>query len=689
MTVEGASGWWSDDQRKIHILYVSPPWARDRGARFDAPEWARQMRAARVASVELYCKDHHGVCYYPISPGLGLDYPRDVVGELYDAARAEGLRFVAYFSVGYDAYALGLHPDWMQLDADGRPFQYRPFFHACLNTPYRDFAVRQLDELCRHRRFDALWLDIVSFIFKTPEHAGRHLGTPCYCLHCRRRYRARFGQPLPLAPSLDERLALYRWQVENLRGWLDEAGATIRRATASHGRGDEVAITYNGAGGWHDPIDAADLTSIEAHAPEYLRQSFTARWARGKGKPFEILTPGALPGARGGWDSWDPKPVEALAIEQGVVAAQGGSQVFGVAPYPDGGLDPAQLEALGRVFRHTAAFEPISRRASSVAQAAILLAARPAETPHLWTDALASALAWHAALTTGHLLFDVLPRAEGLDRYELVIVPDAVAPTAETLAALRRHVEAGGRLIVTGRSGFLDPAGRQLGQSALSELLGIAYQAASEHLFGYLRVRDRALGADLPDAPILIKGRPIECRLAGAEPLAELQLPETAYADPTTVLWGFPPPDASAPLPGLTLRSVGRGQVAYLALPLDTRGFENALARGLAINLVERLLGRRWLTTDASPGIEIVLNRADGRHVLHLIDHRAGDPTYGRPGVGATPAGLSVALDRERVPFGSATVVPGGAAVPVRIADGQAELTLPAFDVHLVLSLTD
>src|SRR5207248_2998188 len=119
---------------------------------------------------------------------------------------------------------------------------------------------------------------------------------------------------------------------------------------------------------------------------------------------------------------------------------------------------------------------------------------------------------------------DVLPRAEGLERYELVIVPDAVALTAETTAALRRHVEAGRRLIVTGRSAFLDPAGRTLGRTELSDLLGVDHRAASEHLFAYLRVRDAALAADLPAAPILVKGRPIECALADAESLADLHL---------------------------------------------------------------------------------------------------------------------------------------------------------------------
>jgi hypothetical protein len=369
------------------------------------------------------------------------------------------------------------------------------------------------------------------------------------------------------------------------------------------------------------------------------------------------------------------------------VAAQGGSQVFGVVPYPDGSLDEAQLAGLGRVFRHTAAFEPLSRGAVSVAQAAILLAARPAETPHLWSDALASGLAWHAALTTGHVLFDVIPRAEQLDRYELVVVPDGVALTVEAIAALHRYVEAGGHLVVTGRSAFLDPAGRTLGKTELSDVLGVDHRAASEHVFGYLRVRDARLGRDLPAAPILVKARPIECGLADAEPLAELQLPETAYADPTTILWGFPPPDPSRSLPGVTLRSVGRGQAAFVALPLDTRGFENVLARQLAINLVDRLLERRLIETDAGPGVELVLNRTADGHVLHAVDHRAGDPIYGRPGAGATPAGITVTLDRVRVPFGRATVVPSGEAVPIEVVDDRAVLTLPGFEVHLVLAL--
>ena len=50
----------------------------------------------------------------------------------------------------------------------------------------------------------------------------------------------------------------------------------------------EAVLTYNAAGAPGDPIDSGDLISIEGHAPEYVRQSFNARWAKMRGKPFEI-----------------------------------------------------------------------------------------------------------------------------------------------------------------------------------------------------------------------------------------------------------------------------------------------------------------------------------------------------------------------------------------------------------------
>ena len=73
----------------------------------------------------------------------------------------------------------------------------------------------------------------------------------------------------------------------------------------------EAILTYNGAGSPSDPINGADILSIEGHAPEFERQSFIGRWGKLNKKPLEILTPGAL----STWNGWDQKPVEILKLD--------------------------------------------------------------------------------------------------------------------------------------------------------------------------------------------------------------------------------------------------------------------------------------------------------------------------------------------------------------------------------------
>src|SRR5437899_882798 len=98
--------WYNESLRKIHVLYVSPQWAAERGEHFNASEFVGWLQDAGVTLVQVYAKDHHGVCYYPCS--LGLPYPRDVMAELYGECRRAGIRVMAYFSVCFDNYALGL-----------------------------------------------------------------------------------------------------------------------------------------------------------------------------------------------------------------------------------------------------------------------------------------------------------------------------------------------------------------------------------------------------------------------------------------------------------------------------------------------------------------------------------------------------------------------------------------------------
>ena len=153
--------WFREDFRKVLILYVSPEWAKQRGAKFNARECIDSLEAAQARCVQIFAKDHYGNCYFKSS--LGRPYPTDVIGEVIKEARPRGMRVIPYVSVGFDAYATGMHPEWLYVDSHGEPraTPTGPFLWACLNSPYRDYCLQQIEELVNNYEVDGVWLDIL------------------------------------------------------------------------------------------------------------------------------------------------------------------------------------------------------------------------------------------------------------------------------------------------------------------------------------------------------------------------------------------------------------------------------------------------------------------------------------------------------------------------------------------------
>ena len=124
-------------------------------SRWDPELWARTFKAAGARYVVLVTKHHDGFCLWPSDvPHPDPKYRdwntgRDVVGELADAVRAEGLRFGVYYSGGLD---------WT---FDDRPV--RGLVDVLAGMPggaYPAYAAAQVRELIDRYRPDVLWNDI-------------------------------------------------------------------------------------------------------------------------------------------------------------------------------------------------------------------------------------------------------------------------------------------------------------------------------------------------------------------------------------------------------------------------------------------------------------------------------------------------------------------------------------------------
>jgi alpha-L-fucosidase len=122
-------------------------------ASWDPDEWARAFAATGARYVVLVTKHHDGYCLWPTSvpnPRLpGWHCSRDVVGELAEAVRGQGLRFGVYYSGGLD---------WT---FDDRPMgRMSDLIAAIPRGEYPAYAAAQLQELVERYRPSVLWNDI-------------------------------------------------------------------------------------------------------------------------------------------------------------------------------------------------------------------------------------------------------------------------------------------------------------------------------------------------------------------------------------------------------------------------------------------------------------------------------------------------------------------------------------------------
>ncbi|MBB6733814.1 alpha-L-fucosidase [Cohnella zeiphila] len=120
---------------------------------WDPSAWARVFSEAGAQYVVIVSKHHDGFCLWPTEVKNPREpnwfSERDIVGELAEAVRREGLRFGIYYSGGID---------WTF-----RRKMSRTFMDYSFSTPggdYPAYADAQVRELIKRYRPDILWNDI-------------------------------------------------------------------------------------------------------------------------------------------------------------------------------------------------------------------------------------------------------------------------------------------------------------------------------------------------------------------------------------------------------------------------------------------------------------------------------------------------------------------------------------------------
>jgi alpha-L-fucosidase len=120
---------------------------------WDPSDWARSFRNAGARYVMLVAKHHDGFCLWPTEVTNPHEpswfSTRDIVGDLAEAVRGEGMRFGVYYSRGSTGR---FDPEWC-VRSGSTPTPHRA-------GPIRAYADAQVRELIRRYRPSVLWSDI-------------------------------------------------------------------------------------------------------------------------------------------------------------------------------------------------------------------------------------------------------------------------------------------------------------------------------------------------------------------------------------------------------------------------------------------------------------------------------------------------------------------------------------------------
>jgi hypothetical protein len=436
-------------QRQVHLDFHTSPYIPDASREFDASAFARTFREARVNSVTLFAKCHHGMHYYPTQ--TGRQHPalggRDLLGEQIEALHREGIRCPIYTSVGWDEDAAQRHPEWRQLLRDGsfadcRTAPGQPGAWKTLNfldPDYQDYLEAHLREIgARYGgEADGFFLDIVFFM-------------PGACWSdASRRFRESWG----LAANDDSPASRQRFEAAAQGAFARRFTRIIRElapeATVFYNAGSDPSIdSAVGPRARYPHMTHFEIESLPSGSWGYHHFPRVARTLSHWGKPWLGMT-GRFQKNWG--DFGGIKPQAALEFECFRTQAMGGANSIGDQLPPRGALDRDVYALIGAVYEQCEAAEPFYAGSEPLPNFGNLLSGYPGVSA---ADAAKSEEGAVLMAQEMHRDIAMLDELADLSAFPMIQLPDSTVITPLLADKLRAYYESGGKLLLSHRAGF-------------------------------------------------------------------------------------------------------------------------------------------------------------------------------------------------------------------------------------------
>lgn len=657
--------------RQVHLDFHTSGHIPDIGIDFDPEEFASTLKKAHVNSVTCFGRCHHGYIYHETDLFPERVHPLTkrphLLKEQIEACHKQNIRVPIYVTVQWDEFTAKEHPEWLMLDAEGKPFgntTFQPGFYRrlCVLTPYRDFLKKYLSELFEKVPVDGLFLDIVGVFPNANEpslRAMREKGLDAGDISVRRKFYE-----------------------EVITEFKSDLTSFIRK----HDR--DCTIFYNGGHVGPDirksilSYSHLELESLPSGGWGYLHFPLTSRYARTLGPDVLGMT-GKFHTSWGDFHSLKNKA--ALEFECFSMLALNAKCSVGDQLHPRGRLDTATYDLIGSVYKEVAEKEAWCENAKAVTDIAVFSAEEflNPDSPE-YTRVPQQMMGVVRMLQEGQHQFDVIDSQTDFLDYKLLVMPDTI-PVNETLRAkLESFVDKGGKLIASYKSG-LTPDGDKFASSGF----GIKLKGDAPFSPDFLAVTGSGIGKGLPETELVMYMKGMEVELNGAEALVNANVP---YFNRTWEHFSshrHTPSEGKKGYPAVTRN----GNVVYFMHPIFTQYANSAplWCKKIFLNTVEILLPHPVLKMENAPSalVAAVNVQPDKKryvvHLLYYVPERRGssfDVVEDVVPVFNLKAKLNVSQKIRKV-----TAVPQGRNISFRQTGNGIDFTLPELMGHQMVEV--
>lgn len=452
--------------RQVHLDFHTSEKVPSIGSKFNKAQFQAALKLGHVNSITVFSKCHHGWAYHPSEANeMHPELDFDLLGAQIEAAHEIGVKTPVYLSAGFDEKVALQHPEWLlanTIDAftPKKSFTTAKYHLLCMNTPYLDYLLEQIKEVCRNYDADGIFLDIVGV-------------RRCGCQACIR---------TALAQGLDITDDNTFWTVgeQTYQNYLRR----VREAVDSVKPG--LPVFHNSG---HIPHGRRDLAAANSHLEleslptgswGYDHFPMSARYVQNLGMEYISMT-GKFHLSWGEFGGY--KHPNALRYEVGLAAAHGAKCSIGDQMHPSGEMDMATYQLIGTAYGELEEKESWLDHVTQLADIAVLsyggyLAMQGIHSPKRTQDGDTGAL---RILNEGHYLYDFIDMDADFDRYKVIILPDQVRVSPALKEKLDAYLAKGGKILATGKSALY------AAEDAFAFDFGAEYAGESPYTPTYLR----------------------------------------------------------------------------------------------------------------------------------------------------------------------------------------------------------